>query len=101
FGASDESAANPVPLSVGVALGNVSYGGNLGQVVNFARLKSATMSIQLGNGTSYTVQQPSAHAGAVYSGLVVGVTAGGKVVKPLSETWPANARPVAVQRQRA
>jgi PQQ-dependent dehydrogenase (methanol/ethanol family) len=91
FGASDESAANPVPLSVGVALGNVSYGGNLGQVVNFARLKSATMNIQLGNGTSYTVQQPSAHAGAVYSGLVVGVTAGGKVVKPLSETWPTTA----------
>jgi hypothetical protein len=80
-----------VPLSVGVALGNVSYGGNLGQVVNFARLKSATMNIQLGNGTSYTVQQPSAHAGAVYSGLVVGVTAGGKVVKPLSETWPTTA----------
>jgi hypothetical protein len=88
FGASDESGANPVPLSVGVAVGNVSYGGNLGQVVNFARLKSATMNIQLGNGTSYSVQQPSAHTGAVYSGLVVGVTAGGNVVKPLSANWP-------------
>jgi hypothetical protein len=35
------------------------------------------------------VQTPSSYAGAVYSGLVVGVTAGGRVVKPLSETWPS------------
>jgi hypothetical protein len=77
-----------VSLAVGVALGNVAYGGNLGQNVNFARLKSATMDIKLGNGTAYTVQAPTAHTGAVYSGLVVGVTAGGKVVKPLSATWP-------------
>jgi PQQ-dependent dehydrogenase (methanol/ethanol family) len=89
FGASDETSANPVPLSVGVALGNISYGGNLGQVVEFARLKSATMNIHLGNGTAYTVQPPTAHTGAVYSGLAVGVTVGGKVVKPLSATWPA------------
>jgi alcohol dehydrogenase (cytochrome c) len=88
FSASDESGANPVSLAVGVALGNVSYGGNVGQNVNFQRLKSAVMNIQLGSGTSYTVQQPNSFAGAVYSGLVVGVTAGGRVVKPLAETWP-------------
>jgi PQQ-dependent dehydrogenase (methanol/ethanol family) len=88
FAASDESGANPVSLAVGVALGNVSYGGNVGTNVNFAHLKSATMNIQLGNGTAYTPQTPSAYTGAVYSGLVVGVTAGGKVVKPLAETWP-------------
>jgi hypothetical protein len=46
------------------------------------------MNNQLGNGTAYTPQTPSAYTGAVYSGLVVGVTAGGKVVKPLAETWP-------------
>ena len=39
--------------------------------------------------TSYTVQPPSSFTGAVYSGLVVGVTAGAKVIKPLSETWPS------------
>jgi hypothetical protein len=88
FAASDESDANPVPLAVGVALGNVSYGGTLGTNANFARLKSATMNIQLGAGTAYTVQPPTSFAGAVYSGLVVGVTAGGKVVKPVSESWP-------------
>ena len=88
FAASDESAADPVLFSVGVALGTVSYGSTVGVNEPFARLKSATMNIQLGSGTNYTIQKPSSYVGAVYSGLVVGVTAGGKVVKPLSERWP-------------
>jgi len=88
FAASDETSADPVPLSVGVALGSVSYGGTLGTNAPFARLKSATMNIQLGSGTSYTIQKPTSYVGAVYSGLVVGATAGGKVVKPLAERWP-------------
>ena len=88
FAASDETDANPVSLAVGVALGSTSYGGNIGTNVNFARLKSATMDIRLGSGTQYTPRQPSSYAGAVYSGLVVGVSAGGRVVKPLSATWP-------------
>ena len=88
FAASDETDSNPVSIAVGVALGNVAYGGNVGTNVNFARLKSATMDIHLGNGTAYTPQQPQSYTGAVYTGLVVGVTAGGKVVKPLSATWP-------------
>lgn len=88
FAASDESSEDPVPLSVGVALGNVSYGGTQGTIVKFARLKSSTLNVQLGSGTSYTVQPPSAYTGAVYSGLVVGVTVGGNVLKPVSERWP-------------
>ena len=40
FPASDQTDADPVSISVGVALGNVSYGGNLGTNINFARLKS-------------------------------------------------------------
>jgi alcohol dehydrogenase (cytochrome c) len=88
FSASDEAGSNPVPLSVGVASGGVSYGGTLGVNAPFAPLESATMNIQLGSGTAYTIQKPSSFVGAVYSGLVVGVTAGGKVVKPLAETWP-------------
>jgi len=88
FAASDETSADPVSLAVGIALGSTAYGGNIGQNVNFARLKSSTMNIQLGNGTNYTVQQPTSYTGAVYSGLVVGVTAGGKVITPVSETWP-------------
>ena len=88
FAASDETPADPVPLSVGVAYGGVSYGGTLGVNASFARLKSATMNIQLGSGANYTIQKPTSYVGAVYSGLVVGVTAGGSVVKPLAETWP-------------
>jgi alcohol dehydrogenase (cytochrome c) len=89
FSASDESGADPVSLAVGVAQGTISYGGNLGTNVNFALLKSATMNIHLGAGTNYTVLPPAERAGAVYSGLVVGVVSGGKVVKPLAERWPS------------
>ena len=88
FSASDETSADPVPLSVGVALGDVSYGGVLGTNASFKRLRSAVMNIQLGAGVNYTLQSPSSYVGAVYSGLVVGVTAGGKVVKPLAARWP-------------
>jgi hypothetical protein len=88
FSASDETNSDPVPLSVGVALGGVSYGGVLGTNASFKRLRSAVMNIQLGAGVNYTLQTPSSYAGAVYSGLVVGVTVGGKVVKPLAARWP-------------
>jgi hypothetical protein len=46
------------------------------------------MNIRLGTGAAYTIQPPTSEVGAVYSGLVVGVSSGGKVVKPLSERWP-------------
>ena len=89
FSASDETGSDPVPLAVGVAQGNVSYGGTLGTSVNFSLLHSATMNIHLGAGTSYTVLPPSERVGAVYSGLVVGIVSGGKVIKPLAERWPS------------
>jgi len=89
FAASDETAADPVPLSVGVAVGGISYGGVTGVNVNFKRLRSATMNIHLGSGTNYTVLTPTSRVGAVYSGLVVGVVSGGHVVKPLAERWPS------------
>ena len=88
YSASDETGSNPVTLAVGVALGNVSYGGTLGTNTPFALLKSATLDIKLGSGTSYTITKPTSYTGAVYSGLIVGVTAGGNVIKPIAETWP-------------
>jgi alcohol dehydrogenase (cytochrome c) len=88
FAASDETAADPVILAVGVASGGISYGGTLGTNAPFKRLQSSVLNIKLGAGTAYTVQAPTAQVGAVYSGLVVGVTSGGKVVKPLAERWP-------------
>jgi hypothetical protein len=88
YAASDETSADPVILAVGVASGGISYGGTLGTNTSFKRLQSATLNIKLGNGVAYTIQPPTAQVGAVYSGLVVGVTIGGKVVKPLAERWP-------------
>jgi alcohol dehydrogenase (cytochrome c) len=88
FTASDESDANPVPLSVGVASGATSYGGVTGIIVPFARLQSSTLDIQLGNGTSLTSGKSSAYPGAIYEGVVVGAMAGGGVIKPVSARWP-------------
>jgi alcohol dehydrogenase (cytochrome c) len=88
YSASDETDADPVILAVGVASGGISYGGTLGTNTSFKRLRSATLNIKLGSGTNYTITPPASEVGAVYSGLVVGVTSGGKVVKPLSERWP-------------
>jgi alcohol dehydrogenase (cytochrome c) len=88
FAASDETDADPVILAVGVASGGISYGGTLGTNASFKRLKSSVMNIKLGAGAAYTIQAPTPQVGAVYSGFVVGVTTGGKVVKPLAERWP-------------
>jgi hypothetical protein len=88
FSASDETAADPVPLSVGVAYGATSFGGVTGTVVNFARLQNAVLNVHLGPGTKYTLDKPTAYPGAIYSGLVVGASSGGRVIKPLSERWP-------------
>jgi hypothetical protein len=88
FAASDETTADPVILSVGVASGGTAYGGTLGTNVPFKRLRSAEMDVHLGAGTAYTVTVPSPQVGAIYSGLVVGVTVGGRVIKPVAERWP-------------
>ncbi|MGH3164833.1 MAG: hypothetical protein ACRDN0_02935, partial [Trebonia sp.] len=88
FTASDETADNPVLISVGVASGRTSYGGITGTNVHFARLKSSQLNIQLGTGTGYTISPPKPLGTAFYSGLIVGVASGENVVRPLSETWP-------------
>ncbi|MDX6485776.1 MAG: hypothetical protein QOF43_929, partial [Gaiellaceae bacterium] len=88
FGASDETDADPVPLAVGVAFGGTSYGGTLGTTVSFDRLHSASMNIQLGPGAKYTIDKPRSYAGAIYQGLVVGVSGPGGVVKPVADRWP-------------
>ena len=88
FHASDESDADPVPLNIGVALGSISYGGNLGTAAKFARNKSAKLDIKLGRGTAYTLGTPESYVGAIYEGLVVGVTGPHGVVQPIAERWP-------------
>ena len=87
FAASDETASDPVSLAVGVAYGGTSYGGNLGTNEPFARLHSSTMNIQLLAGAKYAISAPTAYPGAVYQGLVVGVSGRGGVIKPLADQW--------------
>ena len=88
FAASDETAADPVTLAVGVAFGGISYGGTLGTNTPFDRLRSSSMNIQLGSSGKYTITKPASYAGAVYRGLVVGVSGAGGVIKPISNRWP-------------
>jgi alcohol dehydrogenase (cytochrome c) len=88
FSASDETGADPVVLSIGVASGGISYGGVTGTNTPFAHLRSAVVNIQLGAGGRYTIKKPSSYAGAIYSGLIVGVSGPGGIVKPLAERWP-------------
>jgi alcohol dehydrogenase (cytochrome c) len=88
FAASDETAADPVTLSVGVAYGGTSYGGTLGTNTPFDRLHSSSMDIELGGGSRYTISKPTAYIGAVYQGLVVGISGPGGVLKPLANRWP-------------
>ena len=88
FTASDETSDNPVIISVGVAQGSTSYGGITGTLVPFSRLKSAVLNIKLGLNATYKISSPAPFSAAIFSGLSVGVTAGGKVVAPVSERWP-------------
>ena len=88
FAASDETAADPVILAVQVAVGNSSYGLPTGVEIPFDRLHSARLNIQLpASGTGLPAPKPASYAGAVYEGMLVGVSAGG-VVRPVSARWP-------------
>ena len=89
FTASDETFNDPVTMSVGVAYQSSSYGGALGTNVLFARDKSSVLNIQLGAGTAYKTASPAPISAAIYSGLAIGVTAGGRVITPRREQWPA------------
>ena len=90
FSASDEAGADPVPLNVQVAVGPLSYGGATGTTFTFKPLSSATLNVQLPSTPpkALPASTPDSFTGAIYEGLVVGVTVGGRVIKPLSERWP-------------
>jgi hypothetical protein len=88
FSASDEQGSDPVPLNVQVAVGQRSYSPGLANF-DFKRLRSATMNVKLpATGLGLPAPAISAEAGAFYRGLLVGVTSGGKVVKPVAARWP-------------
>jgi hypothetical protein len=90
FTASDERGVNPVPLTVQVASGSVSYASPVNRNVNFTALRSATMNVQLPASPTGVLALPAATSfpGAVYEGTLVGVSGPGGVIKPVRATWP-------------
>ncbi|HVW89924.1 MAG TPA: PQQ-binding-like beta-propeller repeat protein, partial [Gaiellaceae bacterium] len=91
--AADQEGDNPVPMQVGIAFGGASYAEPAADQIMFAKLKSATLNVQLpaspGAGLAKSSLQPQATAGAIYQGLLVGVSGqGGATIKPVSATWP-------------
>ncbi len=89
FAASDETGANPVTLAVQIANGDNIYGLPTGVNVSFAALKSATMDAQLpASGTGLPTPKSTSYAGAVYEGMLVGVSGPNGVVRPVSAHWP-------------
>jgi outer membrane protein assembly factor BamB len=90
FTASDESGANPVPLTVQVASGAVSYASPINRNVNFTTLHSARMDVKLPASPTAPLALPTSTSfpGAFYKGTIVGVSGPGGVVKPVSATWP-------------
>jgi hypothetical protein len=90
FTASDEQGADPVPMAVGVAYQDTSYGGVTGQTVNFKRLKSATLDVKLPATATGQMKfsDATSFTGAIYEGLLIGVSHGVSTVRPLSATWP-------------
>jgi PQQ-dependent dehydrogenase (methanol/ethanol family) len=96
--AADQEGDDPVPMAVAVSVGANAYTEPVIDSVNFSALKSATLDIQLPSSPGATLVKttlnPQAVPGAIYRGLLVGVVGGrGRVIKPLSATWPdANGR---------
>jgi hypothetical protein len=77
-----------VGFTMRVALGNDTWETSPDQVVFFDKLKSATLDLQVPPaGFPLVPDTPRAVPGAVFEGLLVGVTADGDPVTPLSARW--------------
>jgi hypothetical protein len=95
--AADQEGSDPVPMTVGVAVGQDAYAEPLNDFINFAELKSASLDIQLPAAAGAPLPKaslnPQTIPGAIYEGLLVGVYGHGRAIAPVSATWPdANGR---------
>src|SRR6266511_1811010 len=89
FTASDRSGADPVPMNVQVALATTNYLVASGRNPRFKRLRNASMDVTLpASGTTMQLSDTTSYAGAVYEGLLVGVSGRRGVIKPLAARWP-------------
>jgi hypothetical protein len=88
FPASDLTDADPVEFAIQVAYGRTSYTTGV-RNPTFKRRSSASLDLKLpASGVAMAVPTSTPEAGAIYRGLIVGVSAGKGVVKPVSATWP-------------
>jgi hypothetical protein len=92
FTASAETAGvpgAPVPFTVRVSKGDLVYQFLPLEFVEFDRLQSATLNIQLPpQGYPLALPLPHSYPGAIYQGVVVGVAQGDQAVRPVTTTWP-------------
>jgi hypothetical protein len=80
-------------MSIGVAVGDTFYAMAATDAIDFAKLKSSVLNIQLPATAGTTLVKanlnPQPIPGAIYQGLLVGVVGGrGRVIKPLRASWP-------------
>ena len=88
FPASDLSERDPVEFSVQVAVGRANYTTGV-RNPTFKRRSSATLDLKLpGSGTAMAVPTSDPVRGAIYRGMLVGVSSKEGVVRPVSATWP-------------
>jgi hypothetical protein len=90
--AADTLGDKPVPMNVGVAVGDQSYAQPFGAAVNFAYLKSSVMNIKLPASASTPLSNITVDTlpGAIYQGMVVGVVGNGRTIRPVSARWPTS-----------
>jgi alcohol dehydrogenase (cytochrome c) len=88
FPASDKSGSDPVEFAVQIAYGRTSYTTGA-RNPTFKRLSSSTMDVRLpASGIAAPLPTSTAERGAIYRGLLVGVSGRNGLVKPISATWP-------------
>ena len=88
FPASDKSGNDPVEFAVQIAFGRTSYTTGA-RNPSFKRLSSSTMDVRLpASGIAAPLPTTTAVPGAIYRGLLVGLSGRNGLVKPISATWP-------------
>ena len=88
FAASDQVGSNPVPMTVQVAHGRTSYTTGT-RDPTFTPLRSAELDARLpASGTTMPLPAPTSTAGAIYRGLLVGVSGPAGPIRPVSARWP-------------
>jgi hypothetical protein len=89
FGASDQVGSDPVPMTVRVSIGEESVSYLFEERALFERLASSRMDIMVPpEGFAPALPLPETFPGAVYQGVVVGLSIDGQAATPIENAWP-------------